>query len=111
MLKDGLELPKRPDDTQREYRFARDNTIAALGKVIYCHRDIIDLQKDMEVWLTHLPLCYDREESYEQTTIMITILSRHIDLIIPQDGRSAPLRINKLLKILGDVISKELYRS
>jgi len=46
------------------YGHAKDNAIAALGKIIKYHSDKIEIKTALDLWLSNLPIKYDKNEGY-----------------------------------------------
>ncbi|CAD8204866.1 unnamed protein product [Paramecium octaurelia] len=64
-LVDSLKVDKNQDDTEKQHGHARDNSIAALGKIIKYQSKSLggDLAQGLQTWLHLLPLKYDKPEA------------------------------------------------
>lgn len=67
-LKNAIEFPmdhatKEKKSKTTQFYHAKDNAIAALGKVLKHQASSVDVNMLMPFWLSHLPLTHDFEEA------------------------------------------------
>jgi hypothetical protein len=53
-----------------QFHHARDNAVAALGKIIKHQKDLVDINQLMPAWLGQLPLTHDMEEAHIQNKML-----------------------------------------
>ena len=60
-----MQVPKLDNDTEKVYGHARDNAIAALGKIIKYQKDSLGakVQNLVFTWFYLLPLKFDKPEA------------------------------------------------
>lgn len=66
-LEIALKTEKRKKDKLNSYLYCRDNIVAAIGKIMRSHIDIIHVEPFLPIWLLYLPLLKDTEETEQQT--------------------------------------------
>ena len=87
----------------KQFNHARDNAIAALGKVIRYQTANVDAQAIIPGWLTLLPIKHDVEEAKIQNEILAEMLTEHPQVIIGEQYQ----RFEQVVVILGEILDKK----
>lgn len=86
-------------EDDEEWGHARDNAVAALGKIIKHQNANVDISIWIPKWLNLLPLKYDVSESVNQHTLLVEILLTSPTLVLDNDNSNLP----KILRILAKI--------
>jgi hypothetical protein len=72
----SLQIPKNENDSDKQYGHCRDNSIAALGKIIKSQSESLggDLQGALQTWLNLLPLRFDKPEAIIQHSFLAEVV-------------------------------------
>jgi hypothetical protein len=97
-LSKSLDVNSDGEDDE-EWGHARDNAVAALGKIIKHQNQNIDVTVWVPKWLNLLPLKYDVQESVTQHTLLVEILISNPTLLLNLDNSNLP----KILRILAKI--------
>jgi len=97
-LSKSLDVNSDGEDDE-EWGHARDNAVAALGKIIKHQNQNIDITVWIPKWLNLLPLKYDVQESVTQHTLLVDILMSNPTLLLNLDNSNLP----KILRILAKI--------
>lgn len=85
--------------SQHQWSTARDNSVAALGKIIKYQSSNIDLPTLVKVWVENLPLTEDDIEGQKQHKIFVELLTNSHDLVFGPNKEHLP----KVIRILGKI--------
>ena len=101
VLYKGLDIRKKNDEDADEFISAKDNIVAAFGKIIKSQHDNIDLPEAIKVWVNNLPLRVDHEEGKVQHELLVDIiLESDASLIFGQNGENLPRTVKVLAEVL-----------
>ena len=85
----AMTFPSNVKKSDKEnMKFAKDNAISALGKIIQYHGKEIDLNKWIEVWINGLPITEDHEEGKLMNAFLIEILEKSPNLVLGADNKN-----------------------
>ena len=98
---DGSVKEKKTKSTQ--FYHARDNAIAALGKVLKYQSNAVDLNVLMPFWLNNLPLSHDMEEAHIQNKFLSEAILKNPTFILGANYE----RLEQFVGILGEICSKK----
>ena len=60
-LRSALGMPRRADEKKYSYQYAKDNTVAAIGRVVMTFIGALEIRPELGVWLDNMPIKYDSE--------------------------------------------------
>jgi hypothetical protein len=101
VLYKGLEIRKKNDEDVDEFISAKDNIVAAFGKIIKSQHENINLPEAISVWVNNLPLRVDHEEGKVQHELLVDIiLESDAALIFGQNGENLPRTVKVLAEVL-----------
>ena len=99
---------KEKKGKQTQYYHAKDNAVAALGKVLKYQSNCADTNLLVEFWVQNLPLTHDMEEAKVQNEFLADTMLKAPGLILEdQSGNLQGARLEKLVMILGEVCHKK----
>jgi len=98
---DGRTKEKKSKQTQ--FWHARDNAIAALGKVLKHQSGCIDLATLVPFWLNLLPLTHDMEEAKIQSQFLAEALMKSPAFILGDQYE----RLERVVMIFGEICCKK----
>ena len=90
----------------KQYNHAKDNAVAALGKIIKYQTATIDPSQFVPHWISMLPLKNDLEESQGQNEILAQILTEQPQLALGEQFQ----RIEQIVLILGEILQKKYIK-
>ena len=107
-LKTAISYPmdnatKEKKSKQMQYNHARDNAIAALGKIVKYQESAIDAVSIIPTWISLLPLNNDLEEAKIQNEYLAAMLMKRPMLVMGQNHEG----LEHLVTILGAISSKK----
>lgn len=73
-LKDSLAIPQGEEKT-KVYGHTRDNSIAAIGRILKNHSDKIDSTVVLNLWLSLLPLKFDKNEGFICHAMLVELVN------------------------------------
>ena len=83
---------KFPDEISKsekdDMKFAKDNAISALGKIIKYHGKEIELEKWISVWIEGMPIEKDSEEGKEMNKFLMEILANSPQLVMGEGNKN-----------------------
>lgn len=94
---------KEKKSKQTQYNHARDNAIAALGKIIKYQESNIDAQTIIPSWFQLLPLNHDLEEAKLQNEFLAELLFKKHQLILGANNEG----LEHLVTILGTICTSK----
>ena len=86
-----------------QFHHARDNAVAALGKVLQYQNTQVDLNQLIPFWMNNLPLTHDMDEAKTQNKFLCEAVLRNPPAILG----GANERLEQFVVILGDVCNKK----
>jgi len=98
---DGSVKEKKSKSTQ--FYHARDNAIAALGKVVKYQSNAVDINQLMPYWLSNLPLSHDMEEAHIQNLFLSEAMIKNPTFILGANYE----RLEQFVTILGEICCKK----
>ena len=60
-LRSALGMPRRADEKKYSYQYAKDNTVAAIGRVVMTFIDAPEIRPELGVWIENMPIKNDSE--------------------------------------------------
>jgi len=107
-IKTAIEFPmegniKEKKSKQSQYHHARDNAVAALGKVLQFQQTCCDMNLLVPFWLNLLPLTHDMEEAKVQNTFLADSVLKNPTFILGAQYE----RLEQFVVILGEICSKK----
>lgn len=83
-VSDSLSIQKLQSDTDKVYGHCRDNTVAALGKLLKNQPDSFgaDFLTGLQMWLELLPLSHDKPEARIQHAMLADIVSSNGNVLL-----------------------------
>lgn len=72
-LIESIKIPKG-SEKEKTYGHCRDNGVAAVGKIIKAHSNLIDPIPYIAIWIRFLPLRFDKDEGLVQNELLVIIL-------------------------------------
>lgn len=107
----ALQIKKPEGEDQSIFGLARDNAIAAMGKIIKNQPQCINVPDVTQVWFRMLPLRYDKKEAREQHELLVDIIL-HSDpsLIFGAKGENLPTVIKLFALIVNTKFSSPEFR-
>jgi len=94
---------KEKKSKSTQFYHARDNAIAALGKVLKYQSNAVDLNQLMPFWLSNLPLSHDMEEAHIQNLFLSEAALKQPTFILGQNYE----RLEQFVTILGEICCKK----
>lgn len=94
---------KEKKSKQTQFQHARDNAIAALGKIVKYQESQIDSELIIPTWISLLPLHHDMEEAKIQNEFFAEMLIKKPMLIMGQNNEG----LEQLVNILGTITTKK----
>lgn len=96
-----------PSDNQDEYDWglARDNGVAALGKIIKFQSNQVDLKLLCPKWVNLLPIIEDNDEMFEQHELLCDLILNTPDLILGENLTEFP----SVVKVLSRIYKSNKY--
>ena len=88
----------------KTYGHARDNSIAAIGKVVKYQAECIDLATVIEKWVKLLPLKWDKGEAVFAHELLADLLEWKCEVVINNSEEN----FVKVLQIIADVLHTKL---
>jgi hypothetical protein len=95
----AIDMVNGNEDDELEWNHARDNAIAALGKIIKYQGNHLDLNFWVPKWLSYMPLKFDIKESIQQNELFCDILLSKPELLLGEGNVNLP----KIIRILAKV--------
>lgn len=105
-LKTAIEFHAPSGDKKsklKQYNHAKDNAVAALGKIIKYQTSTIDPAQFVPHWISMLPLKHDIDESQGQNEIFAQILTEQPLLVLGEQFQ----RFEQVILILGEILQKK----
>ena len=106
-LKTAIEFPmddntRSKKNKQTQYYHAKDNAIAALGKILK-YQDSAETLQLVPFWFNLLPLTHDMDEAKEQNDFLANTLLKNPKFILGESYE----RFEQFIKILGEVCTNK----
>lgn len=98
-LKVSLDLPQG-DEKAKVYGHTKDNSIAAIGRILKNHSDKVDSVALLNLWLSQLPLKFDKNEGYIQHQMLVELVTINPSTILGPNGENLPRIIELYAAIL-----------
>jgi hypothetical protein len=99
---------KEKKGKQTQYNHAKDNAVAALGKVLKYQSTCADTNLLVEYWVSNLPLTHDMEEAKVQNEFLAETMIKAPSVILRLDDPAQSMqRLEKLVMILGEICYKK----
>lgn len=99
---------KEKKGKQTQYYHAKDNAVAALGKVLKYQATCADTNLLVEYWVSNLPLTHDMEEAKVQNEFLAETMLKAPSVILALDDPNQSMqRLEKLVVILGEACHKK----
>lgn len=98
-MKESLDIPQGEEKT-KVYGHTKDNSIAAIGRILKNHSDKIDSVGVLNLWLTQLPLKYDKNEGYIQHQMLVELVTINPATMLGPNGENLPRVIELYAMIL-----------
>lgn len=98
----GISLDNKDE---RDWELARDNGIAALGKIIKYQAAHVDLKNICTQWLSYLPIRKDEAEMIEQHELLCDIILNKAEIIFGDNLSNAPIIIKVLARVYNSKYS------
>lgn len=73
-LKESLAIPQGEEKT-KVYGHTRDNSIAAIGRILKNHSDKVDSMEILNLWLSLLPIKFDKNEGYICHAMLVDLVN------------------------------------
>lgn len=73
---------KEKKSKQTQYYHARDNAVAALGKVLKFQSNCVDINNLIPYWMGQMPLTHDMEEAKDQNSFLADSMLRNMSVIL-----------------------------
>jgi len=107
-VKTAIEFPmdskiKEKKSKQSQFFHAKDNAVAALGKVLKYQNTACDMNILVPFWLNQLPLTHDMEEAQTQNAFLATSILQNPTFILGAQYE----RLEHFVGILGEICSKK----
>jgi len=107
-IKAAIEFPmdavtKEKKAKQTQYYHAKDNAVAALGKVLKYQSNCADINELLNFWLQNLPLTHDMEEAKVQNEFLAENLLKNPQGMLGASGE----RLEQVVVILGEICWKK----
>lgn len=107
-IKQAIEYPmdssiKEKKSKQTQYYHAKDNAVAALGKVLKFQQQCTEANSLVPHWLSLLPLTHDMEEAKIQNEFLAECILKNPTYILGQQYE----RLEKFVLILGEICTKK----
>lgn len=107
-LKTAIEFPmdasvKEKKSKASQFHHARDNAVAALGKVLQFQNTQVDLNTLVPFWLAQLPLTHDMDEAKIQNKFLGEAILRNPTAMLG----AAYERLEQFVVILGEICTKK----
>ena len=85
----ALKFPEEISKSEKDdMKFAKDNAISALGKIIKYHGKEIELEKWISVWIEGMPIEKDSEEGKEMNKFLMEILANSPQLVMGEGNKN-----------------------
>lgn len=94
---------KEKKSKQTQYYHAKDNAVAALGKVLKFQQQCTEANSLVPHWLSLLPLTHDMEEAKIQNEFLSEQMLKNPTYIVGQQFE----RLEKFVCILGEICTKK----
>lgn len=94
---------KEKKSKQSQFYHARDNAIAALGKVLQFQQTSCNMEELVPFWLAQLPLTHDMEEAHTQNAFLATAVLKNPNFILGAQYE----RLERFVVILGEICTKK----
>ena len=94
---------KEKKSKQTQYYHAKDNAVAALGKVLKFQQQCTEANSLVPHWLNLLPLTHDMEEAKIQNEFLAQSILKMPTYILGQQYE----RLEKFVMILGEICTKK----
>jgi len=95
----NLPIDKKLKKTEKEnLKFARDNAVSALGKIIKCHGQEFPNELDtlLDLWVNSMPIKQDKEEAKINYKFLLDILMKEPNKILGENNKN----LGKVIVIL-----------
>lgn len=109
-LKESLDIPQGEEKT-KVYGHTKDNSIAAIGRILKNHSDKIDSVGVLNLWLTQLPLKYDKNEGYVQHQMLVELVTINPATMLGPNGENLPRVIELYAMILDGNCSNDSVKT
>lgn len=109
-LKVSLDIPQGEEKT-KVYGHTKDNSIAAIGRILKNHSDKIDSVGVLNLWLTQLPLKYDKNEGYIQHQMLVELVTINPATMLGPSGENLPRLIELYAMILDGNCSNDAVKT
>ena len=86
-----------------QFYHAKDNAVAALGKIIKFQSGAVDINTLLPGWLSLMPLTHDLEEAKTQNDLLAMSLLKAPQIVLGQNLERLP----QVVKILGEACQKK----
>ena len=95
----SLNYPKNIPKNEKKYmKFAKDNSVSALCKVIQYHgKELDNLNNYLQIWIDNMPITEDLEEGLINNKFLMEILMKEPNLILGDNYKN----LEKIIIIIG----------
>ena len=102
----GLSISSDNKD-ETDWQLARDNGVAALGKILKHQASFVDVKLICSKWVSYLPIKEDEEEMIEQHELLCDIILNKPDILFAENLSNAPEIFKLLARIYNSKFSDE----
>lgn len=99
-LKDSLAVPQG-DEKTKVYGHTKDNSIAAIGRILKNHSDKIESTAVLSLWLSLLPIKFDKNEGYICHEMLVDLVTINPVTILGANGENLS-RVIELYALILD---------
>lgn len=99
-LNNSLEIPQG-DEKTKVYGHTKDNSVAAIGRILKNHSDKIDSAAVLNLWLTQLPLKFDKNEGFIQHQMLVDLVTINPSTMLGANGENLP-RVIEIYALILD---------
>jgi hypothetical protein len=103
-LHEAIQYPK--GKSEKTHGHARDNAIAAIGKVIQFHAGLIDVNLVVSAWLGLLPLRFDKMESKNMTELVTNLALNQPQVLFGENYE----RLERVVRLLLEVVDSKYVK-
>lgn len=99
-INDSIAMPQG-EEKAKVYGHTKDNSIAAMGRILKNHSDKIDANTTLTNWLTLLPLKFDKNEGFIQHEMLVDLVTINPTTMLGGNGENLP-RVIELYALILD---------
>jgi len=82
------------------YGHTKDNSVAALGRVLKNHSDKINSVELLNIWLGLLPIKFDKNEGYIQHEMLVELVKVNPATMLGNNGENLP----RIIELYGYIL-------